>query len=174
MIFTVILATGPGFTAEDAGDCLWGGAKERTTYQRPYCPGMAPHVPVLEQSAKTPADLERLAVSPETALTVRGSDGQCYSFYFREETQMQLRTNLPPDQQFQIEQREQYNPCTGQLELMPVRVPTPGEYWYEPVRVRIKVVTPCPPPCEDMNARFGKPEEPPGAASVGFSSKPEK
>lgn len=157
--------------AEDANDCLWGGAGERTTYQRPYCPGMAPAVPVLEQQEKTPADLESQADSPENALTVRGSDGQCYSFYFREETRMQLRTNLPPERQFHFEEREQYNPHTGQSEFIAVRVPTPGEYWYEPVRIRVKVVMPCPPPCKEMEERFGKPVEPPGAASVGFSSK---
>lgn len=114
-ILFVILTTAAFATklpAADDKDCIWGGPTELTTYQRPYSPLMAPDIPVLEKE-KEP-DFSGKAVSPETAIAVRTSDGKCYAYYYKEVT----RYRLVYDESI-------------------------GQYRYQPVKVRVKVIIPC-------------------------------
>ena len=69
--------------------CLWGKLGERTTYQRPYCPAMAPEIPYGPSAQEQEMMKRKLPMRPEDALTVVMSDGCTYRVYYREAVRLQ-------------------------------------------------------------------------------------
>ncbi|MDO4586991.1 MAG: hypothetical protein Q4C95_06790 [Planctomycetia bacterium] len=144
--------------AQDNKNCLWGTNSEKTTYQVPYSPLLGPKdIPVINQESEkgTFSDFTKTAISPETAIKVATSDGNVYSYYYRETVQYRKFV----DYQWVFEPKEEivaknvsiYNPCSGQYEWATVQesvlsaFPVWHEkafYRYEPVKVRQKIIIP--------------------------------
>lgn len=82
---SLFLSNGKG--AESGRDCVWGSSNETTTYLEPYCGLMVPDIPVLNRPKVNPIiPIDQKAISPETAIMVRTSDGKCYRYYYTEIT----------------------------------------------------------------------------------------
>lgn len=154
-MMTVISASGQ----ESGRACLWGTDTEITTYQPPYNPILAKEIPVLDSPGKkkmTPIDAN--AVSPETAIMVRTSDGKCYAYYYKYMLKRRLRVVGAPSQTDTCPAADgsgdsgapcsfAFAPRTGDNYPGPYFT-NPGEngprYYYETVRVRVKVIISCP------------------------------
>ena len=105
--------------------CLWGKLGERTTYQQPYCPAMAPEIAYGPSAQEQEMMKRKLPMSPEDALTVVMSDGCTYRVYYREAVRLQpvaeYQTVFEPMRRVERVPVQQINPYTG----------IPETVWYD-------------------------------------------
>ncbi|MBR2694749.1 MAG: hypothetical protein IKE69_11120 [Thermoguttaceae bacterium] len=105
--------------------CLWGKLGERTTYQQPYCPAMAPEIPFGPTAQEQEMMKRKLPMRPEDALTVVMSDGCTYRVYYREAVRFQpvaeYQTVFEPMRRVERVPVQQINPYTG----------IPETVWYD-------------------------------------------
>lgn len=102
--------------------CFWGKLGERTTYQRPYCPAMAPEIPYGPSAQELEMMKRKLPMRPEDALTVVMSDGCTYRFYYREAVRLQpvteYQTVFEPIRSVERVPVQEINPYTGMPETV--------------------------------------------------------
>lgn len=111
-----------GESACQGEGCLWGKLGERTTYQQPYCPAMAPEIPYGPSAQEQEMMRRKLPMRPEDALTVVMSDGCTYRVYYREAVRLQAvaerQTVFEPMRSVERVPVQQINPYTGMPETV--------------------------------------------------------
>lgn len=186
-VFTIFFAETRLFSAENsecaAEGCLWGGVGERTTYQEPYSELLAPEIPVEQKKDPNALAEQKYPMRPEDAIAVITADGRRYSYYYKKGTGfrkfVEYRTVFEPEERLERREIEEFNPCTGQIELRSVVEPVRSTFptfhekefvRWEPVEGLIRVIIPCEPSPPVVDGMIG-----PGTAATHFStSVPEK
>lgn len=106
----------------DCAGCLWGKLGERTTYQQPYCPAMAPEIPFGPSAQEQEMMRKKLPTRPEDALKVVMSDGCTYHIYYKETIRYrpvaEYSTVFEPMQKTERIPVQQVNPYTGLVETV--------------------------------------------------------
>ncbi|MDD3586187.1 MAG: hypothetical protein PHQ75_03300 [Thermoguttaceae bacterium] len=138
------------WAADDNKDCLWGTSTEQTTYQKPYNPILAPNIPVVNLGQDGMSLLDAQAISPETAIKVVGSDGSCYSYYFKDIIEYRLKSEyqhltgvLPAVVRPPLLYKtvvEKNGETRVVVEQSPPAVDT---RYYDACKIRVKVMIPC-------------------------------
>lgn len=176
----VLTMAGTVRAADENRDCLWGTRTQQTTYQKPYNPILAPVIPVVNLGRDGRSVLDSQAVSPETAVQVVGSDGSCYSYYYKDVIEYRLKAEyqylagvLPAI----VRPPLVYNTVTAKNGDTSVVVeqsaPAIDLRYYDSYKVRVKVVipcsknTPCLPASKPATPAPVSFREQPGSSSVG-------
>ena len=142
-------------TDSDCAGCFWGKLGERTTYQQPYCPAMAPEIPYGPSAQEQEMIRKKLPTRPEDALKVVMSDGCTYHIYYRETVRYrpvaEYQTVFEPMQKNERVPVSQVNPYTGMVETQwydePMQTVFPVLHEketirYVPEKVLVRVIIP--------------------------------
>ncbi len=137
----------------ESNGCVWGGIGERTTYQKPYSPILDPEIPIIEKTDPNELSKRELPMSPEEAISVIGSNGSRYSYYFKKDKGWkkitEWQTVYEPCEQLCDQEIEVIDPITGEIRYQTVTVTEMTPYpvlheeevvRYEPTDVLIRVI----------------------------------
>lgn len=175
---TVTTCSGAESKQKDCSGCWWGKAGEKTTYSPPYCPAMAPEIPLVPSREEREKSAKKYPMSPEDAVCVVMADGCRYCYYYREavryRTVSEFKWVFEPMEKMETCPIDEINPLTGNVETRwvtePVKTTFPVYHEkefvrYEPEKVLVRVIIP-----GDKTDRTDAGVQGNGSAAIRFST----